>query len=203
MRIIAGRFRRRTLRTNPGLVTRPITDRVKETLFERLGDRLVGAKVADVFAGTGTLGLEALSRGAVAATFIETDRKAVELLRENIAKLKVESETLVWPVDVMRTSFKPKGVPHLVPFDIVFFDPPYKLVPSIRDSSPLYRSLVRLAAPEVSSQKALLVLRVPEHAEFDLPQQWEVQSELEMSNMRILRCAKSSMDTGIGSAATD
>ncbi|MGD9854019.1 MAG: RsmD family RNA methyltransferase, partial [Planctomycetaceae bacterium] len=64
MRIIAGKYRRRKLLTKPGLTTRPITDRAKEPLFERLESHLEGARVADVFAGTGTLGLESLSRGA-------------------------------------------------------------------------------------------------------------------------------------------
>ena len=77
MRIIAGRFRRRNLLTRSGLVTRPITDRVKETLFERLGDAVIDARVLDVFAGTGTLGLEALSREAASVVFVEKDRQAV------------------------------------------------------------------------------------------------------------------------------
>ena len=75
MRIVAGKFRRRKLFANPGLKTRPITDRVKESLFERLSGELEGKRIADVFAGTGTLGLEALSRGAKSVVFIESDRR--------------------------------------------------------------------------------------------------------------------------------
>ena len=89
MRIVAGRLKRRKLRTNPGLVTRPITDRAKEMLFDRLGT-FDGERVADVFAGTGTIGLEALSRGASRVVFVEQDRLAHELLRENVAALGVE-----------------------------------------------------------------------------------------------------------------
>ena len=132
MRIIAGRFRRRTLKTNPGHTTRPITDRVKESLFEHLADVIPGAHVADIFAGTGTLGLESLSRGAVHATFIERDRKAVELLRENVAKLEVEDETLVWPADVTKCSFRPKGGAEDTPWNVIFFDPPYRFVQYIK-----------------------------------------------------------------------
>ena len=90
VRIIAGEFRRRKLLASPGLTTRPITDRVKETLFERIGDELVDRKVADVFAGTGSLGLEALSRGAKSVVFIESDRRAFELLEQNVATLGVQ-----------------------------------------------------------------------------------------------------------------
>ena len=99
MRIIAGEFRRRKLLASPGLTTRPITDRVKETLFERIGEDLVDRKVADIFAGTGSLGLEALSRGAKSVVFIESDRRGHELLRQNVATLGVEDRTLCWRTD--------------------------------------------------------------------------------------------------------
>ena len=185
MRIIAGKFRRRKLRTRPGLVTRPITDRVKETLFELLGDALDGARVADVFAGTGTLGLEAISRGAASVVFIEGDRRAQELLRENVALLGATDETLCWQTDVLRTSFRPKGVPQLLPYDLVFFDPPYRMIDDLRAGSPLYRSLARLARPDVTSPEALLLLRTPAEAEFEVPAVWQEEHRLEISGMEI------------------
>ena len=121
MRIIAGRFRRRKLIANPGETTRPITDRVKEALFENIQKRVEGKRVADIFAGTGTIGLEALSRGAARVTFIEKDRIAVELLRENVAHLECQAETLIWPADVIRCSYRPKGerVDEFTPWDTV------------------------------------------------------------------------------------
>ncbi|MEZ6064880.1 MAG: 16S rRNA (guanine(966)-N(2))-methyltransferase RsmD [Planctomycetaceae bacterium] len=195
MRIITGRFRRRKLETNPGLITRPITDRVKESLFARLEDLLPGKRVADIFAGTGTIGLEALSRGADRITFIEKDRKAVELLRLNISKLKVEDETIVWPADVMRCSFKPQRAEGFFPFDVIFFDPPYKLVPTIINGAPLYKSMQRLADERVSTPDVLLLFRVPEHAEYELPTEWRVESKLEMSGMEILWCRKAATET--------
>src|ERR687895_355607 len=100
MRIIAGRFRRRQLAAAPGTTTRPLTDRVKEHLFQRLG-AFDGERVLDVFAGTGTIGLEALSRGARTAVFVERDHKAFELLRKNVAALGVTDETLCWRADVL------------------------------------------------------------------------------------------------------
>lgn len=185
MRIVAGRFRRRNLLTNPGLVTRPITDRVKEILFERLSGDVLDARVADVFAGTGTLGLEALSRGAKSVVFVESDRKAHELLVANVAKLGVESETLSWRADVMRCSFRPKGVPDFLPFDVIFFDPPYRLVPFIQPGDSLYKALERLARDEVSSPEALLVFRTPVDSQFTLPKDWTIETTLEISSMNI------------------
>lgn len=192
MRIIAGRLRRRTLLTNPGVITRPITDRVKESLFERLRDDLVEARVADIFCGTGTMGFEALSRGASRVTFIEKDFKAIELLRQNVAALKVTEESIIWPADVLRCSFKPKNAEGFTPFDLIFFDPPYKMVEAIRKGSPLFKSLERLATNAVSSPGALLLLRTPDHAEFELPSAWQGGPMLTMSNMTIHRLEKHS-----------
>jgi len=185
VRIVAGKFRRRKLLANPGLQTRPITDRVKETLFEHLQSELQGKRVADVFAGTGTLGLEALSRGARSVVFIESDRKALELLRRNVETLNAVEDTLCWRADVLRTSYRPKGVPHLVPFDAVFFDPPYRMIPNLRPGSPLYKSLERLARPDATSPGALLILRSPEDAEYTLPPCWARRELHEFATMQI------------------
>jgi 16S rRNA (guanine966-N2)-methyltransferase len=185
LRIVAGKFRRRKLLTNPGMQTRPLTDRVKETLFEHLEDELQGKRVADVFAGTGTIGLEALSRGAGSVVFIEFDRKAHELLRKNVEMLKVEEQTLCWRADVLRTSFRPKGVPHLVPFDVVFFDPPYKMVADLKPESPFFRSVERLAREGVTSPDAWLILRTPEDAAFALPAAWQPVHTFEFSTMLV------------------
>ena len=128
MRIIAGEFRRRRLLANPGLTTRPITDRVKEILFERTQDLLVDRRIADIFSGTGSLGFEALSRGAQSVVFLESDGKAFELLKQNVAALGVEDRTLCWRTDALKSSFHPKGVDAFLPYDVVFFDPPYRMV---------------------------------------------------------------------------
>jgi 16S rRNA (guanine966-N2)-methyltransferase len=195
VRIVAGRFRRRKLLTNPGTTTRPITDRVKEILFERLSADLEEARVADVFAGTGTLGLEALSRGAKSVVFIENDHSAHELLLANVQKLGAQSETLCWRADVMRCSFRPKGVPAFLPYDVIFFDPPYRLVPYIQPGDSLYKSLERLARSDVSSSEALLVFRTPEDAEFTLPPEWLIENTLDISSMNIHLARKSQTDT--------
>lgn len=183
------------------MTTRPITDRVKEMLFERLTGRVENARVADVFAGTGTMGLEALSRGAHSAVFIENDRKAFDLLRQNVAALKVEDETLCWRADVFRCSFRPKGVPDLLPYNLVFFDPPYRMVPALQPGSPLYRSLERLARPGVSADDAVLVLRTPDEARFELPPCWRPDRHLELSTMEIHICRLER--AGDGNATTE
>lgn len=195
MRIVAGRFRHRKLLTSPGMTTRPITDRVKEIIFERLSPDLEEARVADVFAGTGTLGLEALSRGAKSVVFIEDDKTAYELLLTNVKKLGVESETLCWRADVMRCSFRPKGVPDLLPFDVIFFDPPYRLVPYIQPGDSLYKSLERLARSDVSSAEVLMVFRTPQEAEFTLPPAWRIEKTWDISSMNIHLVRKSTEET--------
>jgi 16S rRNA (guanine966-N2)-methyltransferase len=185
MRIIAGKYRRRKLQTNPGLVTRPITDRAKEPLFERLEHRLSEARIADVFAGTGTLGLESLSRGAASVVFIEQDRKAVDFLKRNIAAIGVSDQTLCWRTDALRCSYRPQGVPDFVPFDVIFFDPPYRMIEALKPRSPLFQSLERLARSTVSAEDAMLCLRTPARALFEIPPVWQSGRKLELSSMTI------------------
>jgi 16S rRNA (guanine966-N2)-methyltransferase len=125
MRIIAGTLRGKSLAAPPGLATRPTAQRMRQALFDMLvhapwGGRtlLEGAAVLDVFAGTGAFGLEALSRGAAGATFIENDAAALAALRANIAACRSEARARVVAADALRP---PKGSPQT----IVFMDPPY------------------------------------------------------------------------------
>jgi 16S rRNA (guanine966-N2)-methyltransferase len=135
MRIIAGAWRGRRLNAPPGETTRPTADRVRQALFDMLmhaewGGRaaIEGAAVLDVFAGTGALGLEALSRGAASACFIENDAAALKALRVNIAACKAEDQTEVLAGDATQVG---KGGAA----SIVFLDPPYgqELVPRAID----------------------------------------------------------------------
>jgi 16S rRNA (guanine966-N2)-methyltransferase len=127
VRIVGGRFRGTALADlgsgDPAAHLRPTSDRVRESLFNvlqggRYGTPLAGARVLDLFAGTGALGLEALSRGAAQATFVENGAVALALLRRNIAKTRTEAETAVIARDATRPGL---GTPH----DLVFLDPPY------------------------------------------------------------------------------
>lgn len=185
MRIISGRFRRRLLLTSPGLTTRPITDRVKESLLSRIEGSLQNARVADIFAGTGTIGLEALSRGARSVVFIEQDRLAHELLVQNVASLAADDVAICWRTDAVRTSFRPQGGDDFRPYDVVFFDPPYAMIAGLHAGSPLYKALQRLARPDVSATKARLVLRTAEYARFEVPGEWQLDWTLTMSSMEV------------------
>src|SRR5277367_384316 len=95
MRVIAGEFRSRRLKTMPGLALRPTPDRLREALFNVLAPRIEGAVFLDAFAGTGAVGIEALSRGAARAIFIERDPRAFDILRENLSSLKIGPEATV------------------------------------------------------------------------------------------------------------
>jgi 16S rRNA (guanine(966)-N(2))-methyltransferase RsmD len=120
MRVIAGEFRSRRLKSLPGAATRPTPDRLRETLFDILQTRIAGAAFADAYAGTGAVGIEALSRGAAHAWFLERGRSALEVIRDNLASLGLEARATVLAGPVLLT------LPR-VAADIVFLDPPYDL----------------------------------------------------------------------------
>ncbi len=185
MRIIAGRLRRRKLLTNPGMTTRPITSRVKESLFEHLNPYLVDARVCDIFAGTGTMGLESLSRGAFSSVFIEKDFRAFDLLNQNCDKLAVREQVFCWQTDAVMTSFKPKYCEDLMPYEVVFFDPPYKMVKGIQPGTKFFKAMQRLAKDTITAPDVVVLFRVPKKAEFTLPACWRTARLLKYSTMDI------------------
>jgi len=185
MQIVSGKYRHRKIESNPGDTTRPITARVKVSLFDRLQPELQGARVADVFSGTGTIGLEALSRGAQSVVFVESDCPAVELLRRNVKALQAGDETLCWQTDASKCSFRPKGAERFLPYDVVFFDPPYVFTSRLKAGTMLYRSLARLARADVTSPGALLVFRCASGTEFDVPAVWQLEQRLNYSSMDV------------------
>lgn len=125
MRIIAGEFRSRPILPPASGATRPITDRVKQSLFDILTPHVAGSRVYDCFAGTGSMGLECLSRGAAHATFFEADRSAVALLRKNIATLDVRARSAVVDRDLFKWF---DAAPPTAKADLVFLDPPYRFL---------------------------------------------------------------------------
>ena len=122
MRVIAGTARGRPLVAPRGTATRPITDRVKETLFGILGDRVIDARVLDLYAGSGSVGIEALSRGAASCAFVEHDRRAVAAIRENLDRAGVAGQASVHGVDVLRYLDQSMGDR----IELAFMDPPYQ-----------------------------------------------------------------------------
>ena len=120
MRVIAGEFRSRRLKSLPGLDTRPTPDRLRETLFNVLAPRLPDCVFLDIYAGTGAVGIEALSRGARRGIFIEKNRAAVDVIRENLATLGLDSRAEVF-------TGKAAMVLERVRADIAFLDPPYEM----------------------------------------------------------------------------
>ncbi len=126
MRIIAGQYRGRVVLPRDGSVTRPITDRVKTNLFNILQTEIPGAYVLDLFCGTGSIGLEALSRGSRHCCFAEVDREALKLLSRNIEALGAQEESTIWRGDILKQL--PSWLATLSePVDIAFVDPPYAM----------------------------------------------------------------------------
>jgi 16S rRNA (guanine966-N2)-methyltransferase len=162
MRIVAGIWRGRALAAPAGQATRPTSDRVRQAMFDMLlhapwGGRAVveGAKVLDVFAGTGALGLEALSRGAASAVFMERDRAALGALQTNIAALRAVAQCRVLATDALAP---PRGEPH----GLVFLDPPY-------GQGLVARSLTVLAASGWLARDALVMAEIGRDEALELP----------------------------------
>ena len=160
MRVVAGEFKGRRLHAPRGSATRPTSDRVREALFSVLGP-IEGADVLDLFAGTGALGIEALSRGAARATFVDDDPRAVEAIRRNLAEIGVEAT--VQRRDAAAFLRSAAG-----PYDLVFIDPPYSSAPRMAEA--LGRSL-----PAVLSPNAAIVTESDKRAplELELPLEFE------------------------------
>jgi len=184
MRIVGGEFRGRPLRTPRSNDIRPTTDRAREAIFNVLlhgyPDRLGGARVLDLFAGTGALGLEAMSRGASFCVFIEEGAEGRGLIRENVEALGLQGRTKIFRRDATRLG----EVGTIAPFDLVFADPPYgkelggQAFASARNGGWL--------APG-----ALLVLEEAAAAPFSLPEGFSLADERSYGDtiMRILELA--------------
>jgi 16S rRNA (guanine966-N2)-methyltransferase len=158
MRIVAGEYGGRRLKAPPGLDTRPTADRVREALFSILGS-VDGLRVADLYAGSGALGIEALSRGASTAVFVESSRAAADVIEQNLETLGATGGELVRR-DVL--AWLRSAEAHA--FDLVFCDPPYDA--AARIAQPLSDLLPRVAAPQAlivteSSKRNPLVLDLP------------------------------------------
>ena len=162
MRVVAGRLGGRRLRAPRGRDTRPTSDRVREALFAMLGP-LEGLRVLDLFAGSGALAIEALSRGAATATLVERDARAVEVIRANLAALELSSEearVVHRPARVAMRDASARGDAY----DLVLLDPPYRDAPAL--GRELSQALPAVLAPDArvvaeSDRRAPLELGLP------------------------------------------
>lgn len=135
MQIIGGRFKNRTLKAPTGLETRPTSAKLRQALFNICQHAIEGASFLDVFSGSGAMGLEAISRGAKKAVFIDSSYPAIAALKANIKNLNVEKETDVIPYDYLNAlkKLEKKGES----FSIIYVDPPYQLGPGKKVKTPL------------------------------------------------------------------
>jgi 16S rRNA (guanine966-N2)-methyltransferase len=164
MRIIAGKYRSRILKSLKGLALRPTSDRLRETLFNVLGPGVSGARFIDLFAGTGAIGIEALSRGAAEVVFIENHPPAVNLIRRNLASLEIGSGFTVLSAVALSglelLQSRPKR--EKPAYDYVFLDPPYAA------AEEYVRVLEFLGSVDLLASGGIVVAE--HHRKFDLPE---------------------------------
>lgn len=163
MRIITGSAKGIKLNAPRGLGTRPTADRVKESLFNILGDIVVNAQVLDIFAGTGNLGLEALSRGAATAIFIDNNIESINIIRENAQRTKLSEKAEIHRNDVIRAldRFRDTGRS----FDLIFCDPPY-------NQGLIHIVLEKIAKYSLLNSKGILVMEHSKHEK--IADEWDI-----------------------------
>jgi 16S rRNA (guanine966-N2)-methyltransferase len=149
MRIISGMSKGRKLVTPKSLSLRPTSDRVKESIFNILSEEIEGGVVLDLFAGTGNLGIEALSRGAKNVIFVEKGRHALGLIQRNLAQLGLEERSEVLPIDAIRAIGILKQ--RRKTFDVIFMDPPY-------EKGLVEKTLVKLRSHQIYDKDSILVV---------------------------------------------
>ncbi|MFP3155583.1 16S rRNA (guanine(966)-N(2))-methyltransferase RsmD [Lachnospiraceae bacterium ZAX-1] len=154
MRIIAGKARSLHLKAPKGPATRPTTDRIKETLFNMIQTQLPDSVFLDLFAGSGGIGLEAVSRGSAQAVFVENDKKAADCIKDNIEFTKFTEKCTLFHMDVLSALHRMEG---RYQFDLVFMDPPY-------ENTMLYREvLYYFANSQLIHENTLLIVEIPLH----------------------------------------
>ena len=142
LRVISGTAGGLLLKSPKRHALRPTQDRIRQVIFSSLAERVPGARVLDLFAGTGSFGIEALSRGAISATFIEQDAEAVQCIRDNLLHCRLQGD--VRQGDAMAYL---EGGPE-VPFDLIFADPPYNKSLGTLDDDPLLEKIASLLTPD-------------------------------------------------------
>jgi 16S rRNA (guanine(966)-N(2))-methyltransferase RsmD len=156
MRIIAGSLRSRTLEAPPGFTTRPTSDRLRETLFNVLAPRIQGAAFLDLYAGSGAVGIEALSRGAARVEFVEREPKALKALRGNLERLGLSAGFRIHASAVSAFLHRAMEAPRREPYEVLFLDPPW-------DAAAQYAATLGLLGDSASGLLADGALVIAEH----------------------------------------
>lgn len=170
MRVIAGKARRIPLSTVEGFDTRPTTDRIKETLFNMLQNQILGCHFLDLFSGSGAIGIEALSRGAVSCYFVEKNPRAVSCIQDNLKKTNLQKEAWVLSMDVLSAISRMKQQNEK--FDIIFMDPPY-------DCSLEKTVLEQLKDGELLQEDCLIIVEASLKTDFSYIKSWGYELEKE------------------------
>ncbi len=176
MRVIAGRWRGTRLVFKNQKGVRPSTDRVKETLFNILSPWLSQARVLDLFAGTGSWGIEALSRGCREVVFVEKYPRAAENLGENLEKIGRPPAAKIAVADAFR--FLERLAPEAAPFDLILADPPYRFQLGTR-------LLLVLSGKEILSQEGIFVLKHGSREKIDIPRPFECFREKQFGETQV------------------
>jgi len=175
MRVITGEYKGRRLHVPRGTSVRPTPERVREALFSILGERVDGARVLDLFAGSGALGIEALSRGAARATFVDDDPRAVDAIARNLTEIGADGE-------VKRRDALAFLAQTQARFDLVFADPPYSSAPEL--AGPLTERL-----PGVLADEAVIVIESHKRAPLELGLPLVTERDYGTTRIRIHRGA--------------
>lgn len=176
MRVIAGEYKGRRLVGPDTADTRPIMDRAKESIFNSIAFEIPDARVVDLFAGAGSFGIEALSRGAASAVFVESGRKALEALRTNLDELGIDAVVRV--ADVLTWDASIDG-----PFDLVFCDPPWPM------EAPVVAEVLERLAPDLTDD-ALAVVTRRSTDRTPKPHGYRIDDERRLGGTRIIRYRK-------------
>ncbi|MGH2723975.1 MAG: 16S rRNA (guanine(966)-N(2))-methyltransferase RsmD [Actinomycetota bacterium] len=177
MRVIAGSARGTRLGRVPA-GTRPLSDRAREGLFSHLGSEVAGARWLDLYAGTGAVGIEALSRGAASCVFVDGSARAIRTIRDNLSKTRLEDRGRVLRADVTRFLDRPSDER----FDVAFLDPPYT------ERLPRLRALLEKVGKRVEPGGAIVLTR-PSGDDTDvIPVDWHVAKLLVYGDSHVLVC---------------
>lgn len=180
MRILSGFYKGREIQAPKTRGTRPITSLLRKSIFDTLQFQIEGRRVLDLFAGSGAIGLEAMSRGAKEVVFVESGREAIEAIKNNIKNFALEGEAKLFPIDAFLFLKRYKGEP----FDILFIDPPYPF------GVPGYKKIIEaLLASPVLKEGARIFLEAPGQLKKEiresLPSSWTILKEKSSSTTHL------------------